>query len=300
MDRTVNISQDLLASAINESRDGIVIADARKQGFPLVYVNRGFEKLTGYTADESIGKSFFFLQGDDTDQPEAYALNAAIAGSESCVVTLRNYRKDGSMFWNETSISPLHNAETAPTHFIIVQNDVTARVQHEQQLASTDPLVGISNRRHFDQRLTDALAFARRAHSGMSVVIIELDFFSQYNERYGQPAGNECLRNVSVCISELFVRTSDCAARLGGGEFAVVSLSFGAGALRQHALKLCERVRMLNIPHSDSPHGVVTVSVGGVHCMPNRETTEEMLIGLANSKLLAAKRNGCNNALIIG
>jgi len=300
MDRTVNISQDLLTRAINESQDGIIIADAQKPGFPLVYVNRGFENLTGYTADESIGKSCHFLQGDDTAQPEADAINAAISRNEGCVVTLRNYRKDGSMFWNETSISPMHNAETAPTHFIGIQKDVTARILLEQQQSRVDPLDGISNRHHFDQRFTDALAFARRAHSGMSILIIELDYFGQFGERYGQPAVNECLRRVGECISELFVRTSDCAARLGGGEFAVVSLSFGAGALRQHAQKLCERVRMLNIPHSDSPHGVVTVSVGGVHCMPNQETTEEMLIGLANSKLLAAKRNGCNCALIIG
>lgn len=300
MDRTANIPRDLLANAINDSRDSIVIADAQKPGFPLVYVNRSFEQLTGYAANEAIGKSFYFLQGGDTEQQEVAVINSAIAKSDSCVVTLRNYRKDGTMFWSEVSVSPLHNAETEPTHFMAVQNDVTARVLQEQQLASIDPLVGISNRRHFDQRLIDALAFARRTHSGISVVIIELDFFIQYIERHGQSAGNECLRSVGECISELFVRTSDCAARLGGGEFAVVSLSFGAGALRQHAQKLCERVRMLNIPHSESPHGVVTVSIGGVHCMPNRETAEEMLIGLANSKLLAAKRNGGNCALIIG
>ena len=300
MNRTVNISQDLLTRAINESHDGIIIADAQKKGFPLVYVNRGFEELTGYTADEAIGKECHFLQGNDTDQPEVAAIHAAITRSEACVVTLRNYRKDGSMFWNETSISPMHNAEMAPSHFMCVQKDVTARVLQEQQHIRIDPLVGISNRLHFDQRFTDSLVFARRAHSGMSLLIIELDHFSQFNKRYGQSAGDECLRSVSNCITELFVRTSDCVARLGGAEFAVVSLSFGAGALRQHAQKLCEQVRMLNIPNSDSPHGVATLSVGGVHCMPNRETTEAMLIGLANSKLEIAKRNGCNQVLITG
>jgi len=300
MERALDIPHDLLIRAINESQDCIIIADAQKQGFPLVYVNRGFEKLTGYTADEAIGKSCNFLQGNDDGQTETAEIYAAIARNESCVVTLRNYRKDGSMFWNEISISPMHNAETAPTHFIGIQKDVTARVLHEQQQSHVDPLVGISNRQHFDQRFTDSLVFARRAHSGMSILIIELDHFGQFNERYGQSAGNECLCRVGECITKLFVRTSDCAARLGGGEFAVVSLSFGAGALRQHAQKLCEQVRMLNITHSDSPHGVVTISIGGVHCMPNRETSEEMLIGLANSKLQAAKRNGCDQVLITG
>lgn len=300
MDRKVNISQDLLTNAINESQECIIVADARKQDFPLVYVNRGFERLSGYTAEEAIGRSYYFLLGDDTGQPEVTAIKDAISRGEGCVVTLRNYRKDGSMFWNETSISPVQNAEAVPTHFIGIQKDVTAWILLEQRLTTADPLVGVGNRRHFEQRFADSLIFTRRAHSGMSLLKIELDFFNEYIECYGQPAGDECLRRVGDCIAGLFVRTSDCVARFGEWEFAVVSLSFGAAALRQHAQKLCEQVRALSIPHSDSPHGVVTVSVGGVHCMPTRETTEEMLAGVANSKLQAAKRNGCNCALIIG
>ena len=204
------------------------------------------------------------------------------------------------MFWNETSISPVHNAAGALTHFIGIQKDVTARILLEQRLTCADPLVGVSNRRHFDQRFNDSLVFSRRAHSGMSLLIIELDFFSQFVERYGQSAGDECLCKVGDCIAKLFVRMSDCVARYGNEEFAVVSLSFGAGALRQHAQNICEQVRKLNVPHSSSPHGVVTVSIGGVHIMPTRGTTEEMLIAVANSKLQAAKRNGCNGAVIIG
>ena len=300
MDRTANISHDLLTRAIDESRDGIIIADAQKQGFPLIYANKGFEKLAGYSAEEVVGKSFYFLLGKDTEQPEVYAINAAIAKNDSCEVTIRNYRKDGSMFWNEISVSPLHNADSAPTHFIVVQHDVTARMLLEQQHGRIDPVAGINNRQYFDQRLTESLAFSRRAHSGMSLLIIELDCFSQFGERYGQAAENDCLHKVGDCITAMFVRSSDCAARLGGAEFSIVSLSFGAGSLRQHAQKLCEQVRRLNIPNSDSPHGAVTISIGGAHYMPKRETTEEMLIGVANSKLLAAKRNGGNCALVIG
>lgn len=300
MDRTVDVPMDLLASAVYESRDGIIVADAQKQGFPLVYVNAGFENMTGYSAGEVIGKNYHFMQGDDTDPTEASAIQVAIADNENCVVTRRNYRKDGSMFWNETSISPVHNAAGALTHFIGIQKDVTARILLEQRLTCADPLVGVSNRRHFDQRFNDSLVFSRRAHSGMSLLIIELDFFSQFIERYGQSAGDECLCKVGDCIAKLFVRMSDCVARYGNEEFAVVSLSFGAGSLRQHAQNVCEQVRNLNIPHSNSPHGVVTVSIGGVHSMPTQGTTEEMLIGVANSKLQAVKRNGCNGAVIIG
>jgi diguanylate cyclase (GGDEF)-like protein/PAS domain S-box-containing protein len=300
MDRMANFSLALLARAVDASCDGIVVADAQQQDFPLVYVNKGFEKLTGYGAAEAVGRSFHFLQGAETDTQEAAAIPAALAVSERCVVTLRNYRKDGSVFWNETSISPVLGPDAVLTHFIGIQKDVTARILLEQRLTTADPLVGVSNLSHFEQRFDDSLVFTRRAHSGMSLLKIELDYFDQYIERYGQAASDECLRRVGDCIAELFVRTSDCIARVGEREFAVVSLSFGAGALRQHAQRLCERVRRLNIPHTDSPHGAVTVSIGGVHCMPTRDTAKEMLAGVANAKLQAAKRNGCNGALVIG
>ena len=230
-------------------------------------------------------------------------MRAAIANGEGCVVTLRNYRKDGEMFWSQLSISPVHNAQGTLTHFIGIQKDASDRVLLENQLNAliyTDPLVGVSNRRHFDERFADLLHVAQRIHSGMSVMMIDLDHFRQFNERYGQAAGDECLRMVGDCIAKSFIRTSDCVARYGGEEFAVVSFSSGLEALRQHARKLCEQVRVLNIPHSDSPHGVVTISIGGVHRLPNRDTTEEMLIELANVKLLAAKRNGRNCVHILG
>ena len=300
MDCTTGAPVDLLATAVSEARDGIVIADAQKPGFPLVYVNRGFEIMTGYTAAEALGKSYRFLQGDDTDHPDAGAIHAALAGEEGSVFTQRSYRKDGSMFWCETSISPVYGTNAALTHFIAIEKDVTARILLEQRLHCAEPLLGLSNRRHFDQRFSDALVFSRRAHSGMSVLKIELDFFNQFNERYGRQAGDECLCKVGDCIANSFVRMSDCVARCGDGEFAVVSLSFGAGSLRQHAQEVCELVRKLDIPHSGSPHGVITVSIGGVHIMPTRETTEEMIIGVANSKLQAVKRSGCNSVLVIG
>lgn len=299
----MDISQELLVKALNESRDGITIIDAKQPGFPLVYVNQGFEKLTGYAAAEVLGEDYHMLQGKDTDHPEIAVVRAAVAKGQGCVVTFRNYRKDGTMFWNQLSLSPVRNSDGVLTHFIGIQKDATDRVQLEQQLNDLiymDPLVGIANRRRFEERFKDLLHVARRIHSGMSLLMIDLDYFKQYNQRYGQAAGDECLRRVGESIAKSFTRASDCVARYAGGELAVVSLSFGAAALRQHAEKLCEQVRQLGIPNEDSPQGVVTISIGGVHSMPTRDTTEEMLLGLVSSKLQAAKRAGRNNAMVIG
>lgn len=303
MDSAAKISQDLLARALNESRDGITIADARQQGFPLIYVNQGFEKLTGYTADEVIGKDYHMLQGDDTDQQGIAIIHAAIAKGQGCVVTLRNYRKDGTMFWNQLSVSPVHDAEGVLTHIIGIQKDATNKIQLDQQIKEliyTDPLVGIANRRRFDELLRDLLHFAQRTHNGISVLMVDLDHFRQFNERYGQLAGDECLRMVGNCILKSFVRASDCVGRYGGEEFAIVSFSSDIESLRTHARKLCDQVRALGIPHSDSPHGLVTISIGGIHRVPNHEITEEQLIELANQELLSAKHSGRNCVRITG
>ena len=296
-------NHNLLIKTLGEAFEGVTIADAQHPDFPLIYVNGGFERLTGYTSGEVIGKNYRVLQGTDTGQPEIAVMIAAIAKGAGCVVTLRNYRKDGSMFWGEFSIVPLHNAQGILTHFIGILRDVAASRQTEQQAetpAYTDALVGIGNRRHFDERFTDLLHVAQRIRSGISVLMIDLDHFKLFNERYGRSAGDECLRMVSGCIARSFKRTSDCVARYGGEEFAVVSFSTSAEALRHHAQSLCEHVRALNIPHGDSPHGVVTISIGGIHRLPNRDTTEALLIELATQELLAAKHGGRDRVHIIG
>ena len=309
------ISRDLLAQTIDQSLDGITISDAEAKGFPLIYANKGFEKLTGYTSEEIIGNSYRILQGTDTEQPGLDAIRTAVAKGESCVVTLRNYRKDGSMFWNELSISPVHDADGKLTHYIGIQKDVTARILLEQHLHQsnldlqtlnqqlntlvyTDHLVGLSNLRHFDEQFTKLLSTAQRTHSELSVLMIDFDHFKQFNERYGRAAGDECMRMVGDCIAKSFVRASDCTARYHGNEFAVVSLAANIAELRHHAEKLCEQVRALNIPNSDSSHGVVTISIGGIHRMPDRESTEAEIIREADQELLAAKRSGGNRVHI--
>jgi PAS domain S-box-containing protein len=119
--------QDLLVKVVSEAREGISLIDAQQQGFPLVYVNEGFERLTGYRPDEVMAGNYRILQGADTDQPEIAVMLAAMAKGEGCGVALRNYRKDGSMFWSELNISPLHNTQGKLTHFVGIMKDMAAR-----------------------------------------------------------------------------------------------------------------------------------------------------------------------------
>jgi PAS domain S-box-containing protein len=126
----LRLSNQAIAASIN----GIVIADAREPDMPIIYVNPAFERLTGYAVQEVVGRNCRFLQGNDTKQPALKELREALRDGTSCTVVLGNYRKDGTLFWNELSISPIYDSEGTLTHFVGIQMDITERKQAQEAL----------------------------------------------------------------------------------------------------------------------------------------------------------------------
>jgi len=124
----------LLYQAIAASSNGITISDPGQPDNPLIYVNRSFELMTGYSAEEVLGGNCRFLQGPDGDQPALDEVRDALRGERDCSVLLRNYRKDGTPFWNEFRLSPVHDARGRLVNFVGVQNDVTERKHAEEGL----------------------------------------------------------------------------------------------------------------------------------------------------------------------
>lgn len=118
---------------------GITVARA-EEDIPLVYVNPAFEVITGYTIEESLGRNCRFLQGDQIDQPGLTLIREALRQGREVKAIIRNYRKDGTAFWNELSISPIRNHEGRLTHFVGIQQDVTARVEFEEALRESEKL----------------------------------------------------------------------------------------------------------------------------------------------------------------
>ncbi|MEG4839275.1 PAS domain S-box protein [Microcoleus sp. B9-D4] len=147
---TDSFNLSLLDRAIAASSNSILIADARKPDIPIIYCNPAFEKLTGYSAEEVIGRNCRFLQGPDTDHAELNKLRRSLEAGTEIQVVLKNYRKDKTPFWNELMVSPILDNEGKLTHFIGVQNDIskrvaaeTAREESEERLrviASTTPV----------------------------------------------------------------------------------------------------------------------------------------------------------------
>jgi PAS domain S-box-containing protein len=120
------INREILLAAVMDSRDGITISDSSLPDNPLVFVNPAFERMTGYLLEDIEGKNCRFLQGNDKKQEDKLnIIRDAINQKKPCLVTLRNYRKDGSMFWNELSMSPIFDAQDNLIHYLSIQKDVT-------------------------------------------------------------------------------------------------------------------------------------------------------------------------------
>lgn len=140
-------SPELLMAAIEASNNGVVIADATERDMPLIYVNPAFTEITGYGPPEVLGRNCRFLHARERDQDGLVAVRKAIAEGTACHVVLRNFRRDGTLFWNELYMSPIRDSSGALTHFIGIQNDVTRRVEAEEHERSLRQELELRNER---------------------------------------------------------------------------------------------------------------------------------------------------------
>ena len=214
----------LLGRALDATRTGIAIADATLPDMPLIYVNPGFEQITGYSADQVLGRNCRFLQGVGTDPRAVAEMSDALRRTSTLATRMLNYRADGTPFWNQLELHPVRDAEGRLTHYISVQDDITARVEAEAQvtyLAYHDQLTGLPNRALLADELERALARGARTNTATALLFIDLDDFKQINDQHGHHAGDTVLRRVADHLAHA-TRGSDTLARLGGDEFVVL------------------------------------------------------------------------------
>jgi diguanylate cyclase (GGDEF)-like protein/PAS domain S-box-containing protein len=228
----------LLSRALAATSSGVTIADMTRPDQPLVFVNAAFEQLSGYSSAELLGRNCRFLQGSDTDPGAVARLRAAIAEGRECRETLLNLRgTDGSPWWNEVFLAPVHDERGRLVQYIGVQHDVTARIEAErallrerdraqgylariEQLAFADPLTGLANRRRLEERVEAALLDAQLADGALALVFLDLDGFKAINDRHGHAAGDQVLVRTAQRLTTR-LRRSDVLARLGGDEFLI-------------------------------------------------------------------------------
>jgi len=278
--------------AIDAATNAIFIVDARAPGHPLVHVNRAFEKMTGYGAEESIGRDCRFLQGPDGDGPELERLRKAMEEGASASALLRNYRKDGTLFWNNIEISPVRDAAGVITHYVGVQSDFTEIKQYQVELeyrANYDSLTGLANKNLMADRLTQAVASAQRAQRCLAVLYLDIDRLKLVNDSLGHAKGDALLGSVAERLKAC-VRESDTVARLGGDEFVVILREVedpSAAAAVAHKI-----LRDLERPINVDSHELCTSASIGICLYPRDGADAENLLKNADTAMYRAKQSG--------
>ncbi|PJI98831.1 PAS domain S-box-containing protein/diguanylate cyclase (GGDEF)-like protein [Acidovorax sp. 69] len=279
-------------AAVASSSDGIVICDALQADMPMVYVNPAFERMTGYAASEVLGKSCRFLQSEDRDQPAVAQIRQAVAANKEVAVTLRNYRHDGSLFWNSLRIAPVRDARGLVTHYVGIQTDVTGRIQNEEELArraSHDWLTGLPNRTLLEDRISLAIERAKRENAAFTIAFIDLDNFKVFNDSIGHAAGDTLLVEVGRRLTQS-VRAQDTVSRLGGDEIVVVFEGLGEPSLLREALIRLQN-RLEEPVHLHGKDYVVAASIG-IANFPKDGDSAQSLLQHADIAMYKAKADG--------
>jgi diguanylate cyclase (GGDEF)-like protein/PAS domain S-box-containing protein len=289
-------------SVIEGSPEGVVVCDATAADHPVVYVNPAFVQMCGYAPAALMGANLRILQGSDRQQEARQRMKDAIERGERCRVLIRNYRPDGSLFWNEAQLQPLRDAQGKITHWIGYAKDAGGRLKSLDRATPglpawqrEDRLTGLHSRPYFEELLRRDWQLAQRDSHAIGLVLFDIDDLSSYNEKFEKTGGDACIRRVARVISSSYRRGGDLVGHWEGGTFVVVIQGDAAERASEYARIVAQRARDLLIHH---PRGAadryVTVSAGVASLVPPRELPLEALVNACRTALRRSKSEGKN------
>lgn len=273
------------------------------------YVSSAVAQITGFTPEE-----YLALNPVNTFHPEDRELARQVLeklkkGNLQHAFRYRILRKDGGYRWVEAIVTGYLDKFAERTGgYIATVRDIAEEVEREERLTSEnrvlsemstlDELTGIANRRAFNQAMATGVPRQERSTASISLMMVDVDYFKRYNDAYGHPAGDACLRTIAQTLKRSVRRDSDLVARFGGEEFAVLMPSTEIAGAEVAARKALQSIRRLGLRHEQSNYGVITVSIG-VSCWAGEaELDPELLIEQADRALYRAKQSGRNTYAI--
>ena len=268
----------------------------------LQYASPSSFQVLGYTPEEMTGMApFAMIVSEDLPALSATAARLLAPGVELPLVVVRTRKKDGTIVWMEVSSRVVRDPTTNEAkEIIIVMRDITERKKLEEKLSSlalTDGLTGLANRRAFDQELDREWKRTLREGSQISLLLLDIDYFKSFNDKYGHQVGDDCLRAIAIAVSKA-VRATDIAARYGGEEIAVILPSTDAPGAVEVAEKVRAAIEGLKFTPGQPEGGAsVTASVGVATALARFGGTMRMpesLLLAADTALYKAKREGRN------
>ncbi|MGY3266447.1 sensor domain-containing protein [Lysobacter sp. HA35] len=283
----------LLERAVQASASGIVIADAQRDGYPIVYANAAFEQITGYRETEIESRPFDVVQAFDPQRTGSALVRDALDAVTDLHVASQGTRRDGTPFWYELQLTPMRDADGRVTHVLGMITDTSERQRHAQQLhwrSTHDVLTGLPNRHLVLERVAESVARVQADGGRVSVLIVDLDEFKLVNDELGHATGDRVLCEISTRLQ----RVAGPRALIGrsvGDEFVIVlegddELETERLAARVHAA-LSEPLEVA------ARRCKVSACVGYSHC-PEDAVSAESLLMSAELAMYQAKKQGRN------
>lgn len=284
------------------SRDVIILADFNGN---RSYVSASASKWGGWRREELTRMtSLSLVHPDDRGKAEALIRSLRLGG-DGGLLECRVKNNEGADVWVEANLRPVRDPVSgAPVGILNMVRDISKRKKAEQDLkklnaalealAVTDAMTHLANRRRFDKTLSDEWRRGLREHSHLSLLLLDADWFKSYNDTYGHPRGDSCLKQIAEATQDVVSRPGDLVARIGGEEFAVILPNTPEEGAREVADQICAAVRRRNLPHNTNPLGIVTISIGFATVVPRLGQHATILMQHADKALYAAKNAGRN------
>lgn len=273
----------------------------------ILYVSPSCARVIGWGADQLKGTpALAGVNAEDLPRVQQTVTALKLGEAEEARIIYRSRHREKKEVWIETALRVTRAPGTGQIDGVVaISRDMTEHKDLEDKLAAlatSDGLTGLANRRHFDERLQEEWTRARRDGSSLALLLIDVDHFKSYNDQYGHPAGDACLRSIAGILSAHARRPADLAARYGGEEFALLLPNTDAEGCQQIGEQIREALHDLGILHVlNPPSKRVTVSLGGVCNRPAETITDSTaLVTLADRALYLAKNNGRDQLVMSG
>lgn len=286
-----NMVEKKLQDYIQIVNQNVIISTTNKEGI-IIDVSEAFCKVSGYSKDELIGKTHSLVRHPETSNDFYKDMWNQLLSGKEWRGEIKNKSKDGKVYWVYAIITPiLINNEIEG--FTAIRTNITDK-KYIEQLSITDELTKLYNRRFFNNKIEEEINRAKRENKTLCLLILDIDYFKQYNDTYGHQKGDFVLESVAKVLANKTNRASDFAFRIGGEEFAIIT-SLEKDKTIEFAQLIKEDIENLKIEHKASEISkYVTISIGAVSKMAIEIKDSDELFKEADDNLYEAKKLGRN------
>lgn len=289
LDQNAARTNQLWAATLDAANEGMMVTDHRGD---ILLVNRAYTEITGYRADEVIGRNPRLVQSGQHDAKFYAAMWQSLHTTGQWRGEICNRRKDGTLYTSWVSISAIKDGAGEITNYLGVFSDISIVKAAQQQLAHLahhDALTDLPNRLLLTERIHHAIEMAHRAKSQFALLFVDLDHFKKINDGYGHDTGDEVLKTVAQSMRRA-VRAADTVARLGGDEFIVLLENMeNVSCATRVAQKILENITSADV--RDAPTIRLSASIG-IALYPHDGAEVETLLRHADSAMYRCKTRG--------